>query len=78
MHSPSESLSIFIPNQINNANIINRTQLNISITMIEPLKTVNSSIIEPLRTINSSEPPKRFYRTFWRGLLRKLLMQYGI
>ncbi len=34
----------------------------------------NESIYEPVRFISASEPPaKRFYRTFWRSVTRRMI-----
>ena len=35
---------------------------------------LNESIYEPMRLMSISEPPpKRFYRTFWRSVTRRIL-----
>ena len=33
----------------------------------------SESIFEPFRCISVSQPPKRFYRTFWRSAARRML-----
>ncbi len=37
------------------------------------LVPVSSSIFEPARCLNEFTPPKRFYRTFWRSVSRRIL-----
>jgi hypothetical protein len=44
-------------------------QANINIQQSFPMYEVSS---EPIRPILTHEPPKRFFRTFWIGLIRRL------
>lgn len=32
------------------------------------------NVYEPLRCVPDSAPPKRFYRTFWRSIVRRLIL----
>jgi hypothetical protein len=34
---------------------------------------VSTSVFEPPRRLNDFAPPKRFYRTFWRSVSRRIL-----
>jgi hypothetical protein len=40
-------------------------------------KSEDSRKFEPLRRIKSSSPPKRFYRTFWRGLVSRAIAAHS-
>ena len=35
--------------------------------------TASQDVFEPMRCIPNAAPPKRFYRTFWRSITRKVL-----
>ncbi len=37
------------------------------------LDAIDQDIFEPMRSIPNAAPPKRFYRTFWRSITRKVL-----
>ena len=39
----------------------------------ENLVSIMDDMFEPIRTIKELAPPKRFYRTFWRSLSRRIL-----
>ena len=38
-----------------------------------PQPVVPAQVYEPFRLLPNSGPPKRFYRTFWRGITRRLV-----
>ena len=47
-----------------------------SLMVVEPVSSSNSSErFEPHRRCASLEPPKRFYRTFWRSITRRSLQR---
>jgi hypothetical protein len=39
----------------------------------ESLVAVSRSVFEPFRRVNDFAPPKRFYRTFWRSVSKRIL-----
>ena len=43
------------------------------------MRTVSSVSVdfEPIRIVMQAAPPKRFYRTFWRSITRRLMTQAG-
>ena len=52
-----------------------KDQKGFSGTELSP-KTVNDqSIYEPLRTVPNFDPPKRFFRRFWRNSARQILLR---
>ncbi len=38
-----------------------------------PQSSASTPVYEPYRPLSSSDPPKRFYRTFWRGITKRLI-----
>jgi hypothetical protein len=38
-----------------------------------PLESASQLIIEPARHVNDVSPPKRFYRTFWSSVSKRIL-----